>query len=366
MSPQTRSKSKRSNEKNVTIYTQQFRPNTSNVASNAESSAQAAARSKTTLINQQKQPAASITKKTPAKQLCKKVIGVSQIEQEPRPQVPAAATATTINGVHKKTQVPENDNDNDQDSSKDDEQEPDENQQAHFSEKQNIFCFKGEGKFHLNFPIPLFSAGISDTSLLCGNKSNNTFVPTISATKHVQHNKIRDDTNNISSHLKDDINRILENLRDMSKTIKTLTRRNENYRKRGYSAISDNYYEQQQEEKQILKRPRRAQSEDTSGGDSLFSEVSSRVLELRDQIKKGEEQLNLLHNQYGQLEKLYHEAFGVIHCNNKIARNAAVIQFSHKANTIASNTSSLWNSSDKLDKDAKQLMDIFMDESFEG
>ena len=74
----------------------------------------------------------------------------------------------------------------------------------------------------------------------------------------------------------------------------------------------------------------------------------------------------MLHNQYGQLEKLYHEAFGVIHCNNKIARDAAVIQFSHKANTIASNTSSLWNSSDKLDKDAKQLVDIFMDESFEG
>ena len=99
---------------------------------------------------------------------------------------------------------------------------------------------------------------------------------------------------------------------------------------------------------------------------SLFTDVSSRVLELQDQIKIEEEQLNVLHNQYGQLEKLYHEAFGVVHCNNGIARDAAVIQFSHKASTIASSAFNLWHSSDKLSKDAKQLVDIFMNESFEG
>ena len=192
MSPRARSSSQRSNDlyTDATAQTQKCRRNTSNPTSNVEPSAQAAARTTTSKIESK----SSIMKKTSPRNLSKKVIGVSQSEQDPVPQISVAATTTTTtttttNKAHQKL-----DNYNDQDNDrkheqKDIDQELGENQQEQVINKRNNFCFKGEGKFYLNFPFPVFSAATSNISLLCGNKGNisNTMSSKI---KHGQHNKM--------------------------------------------------------------------------------------------------------------------------------------------------------------------------------
>ena len=187
MSPRTRSSSQCLNDlcKDATTQTERYKRSAS-TTSNAESSAQAAARAATS----KSQSRSSITKKTYPRNLSKKVIGISQSEQDPASRILAAATATAAK--NKSRQKP--DNCNDKDNREEHEQEnieqgPGKNQQEQSTDKPNNFCFKGEGKFYLNFPFPVFSEATSNISLLCGNKGNSSS-PMSPKTKHSPHNKM--------------------------------------------------------------------------------------------------------------------------------------------------------------------------------